>query len=97
MRREEHLKADRERFGREFPEVHDELDSEFAVHGAAHRKIKHHLGYVMKMWENGDWGGDWNAEQVRAAIFHIIDDCGRLMTMGDWKTSDEMIREMRKK
>jgi hypothetical protein len=81
MKQEEHLKADRERFGREFPEVHEALDYAFAVRGLAHRKERHHLDFVLSQ--------GWNVEQVRSAIFHIIDDCdGRLMIETDWAHSD---------
>lgn len=90
MMREEHLAADRERFGRDFNSVHEDLDSTYDLIGHPHRADTHFLEYVLDKWKKGEW----NVDQVRAALHHIIDDCGIIMVEDDWGTADKFLKDL---
>ena len=80
MKHEEHCELTFRRFGQDYAGIHKDLDQDYSVIGSPHRAIRHHLEYVMEKFI----GGEWNIEQCRAAIHHIIDDCGVLMVQNDW-------------
>ena len=80
MKYEEHCELTTRRFGQAFEHIHKDLDQDFTLIGSPHRVHRHHLEYVMEKL----MGGFWNVDECRAAIHHIIDDCGVLMVQADW-------------
>jgi len=80
LKHEEHVELTARRFGQGFAHIHKDLDQDFSLIGSPHRAHRHHLEYVMEKV----FGGEWNMDEARAAIHHIIDDCGVLMVANDW-------------
>ena len=77
-------------FGREFRHVHEELDKTVTMVGHPHRKDTHYLEFIMEKYVNHEW----DIEECRAAIQHIIDDCGQIMVKRDWMTGLEIIEDL---
>ena len=76
-----HLEMDMVRGIGCFPKIHDMLDSTDTTIGHPHRKDTHYLEWLLEQYKEGKI----TIEEVRAGIHHIIDDCGVLMLMKDWK------------
>jgi len=86
MKIEDHIAQDMILFGKSFDKVHEELDATDTLMGHPHRKDTHYLEFVLKKFKNGEW----DAEECRSAIQHIIDDCGFIMIWGDWENSEDI-------
>jgi len=82
----EHLEMDFLLYGTEFPEVHDDLDRTAGHMPSNHRKDTHYLEYVFQKFKIGEW----DIDQCRSAIQHIIDDCGILMVKADWESPADL-------
>lgn len=67
-------------FGEKFKKVHEDLDKTAIFTGNPHRKDTHYFEYVLGKVADGEW----NLNEARAALHHIIDDCGQIMLQDDW-------------
>ena len=90
---EEHIAMDLKLTGIAFPEVHREMDANFANGSYAHRRTTHYFEYVLERIANKHW----TIEQAVSAIHHIIYDCGCLMLKSDWSDAEELISYERTK
>jgi hypothetical protein len=74
----EHCSDSKEILGQEYPEVHIFLDSYFSKYGPLHRFVYHHSRGIKDVKEKfGDIA-------EKAAIIHILKDCGRIPSARDW-------------
>lgn len=65
---EKHCEQTKQALGKDFAEVHAWLDELFQIHGARHRRFRHHLAGVEEVRQT------WGDQAAEAARLHIIAD-----------------------
>jgi len=76
---EEHCRDCERLLGNRFEQVNHWLDEKFRQYGPLHRFARHH-------WRGVDECGNlWGNQARKAAIIHILKDCGWVPTARDWE------------
>ena len=87
MKYERHCNLTFKRFGNTHADVHKDLDQDQSFAGMPHRQHRHHLEYMLDKYHRGEW----DIEELRAGIHHMIDDCGIIMVKADWNLDNNII------
>ena len=84
---EGHLFNDRKRLNNEFPKVHKAID-EFHKTDNFCKLQTHHLEWLLDKYNSNEW----STEELRAGIFHLLDDFGgELPLKEDWSNQEHWL------
>ncbi len=79
-----HLFNDRKRFCKEYRSVHEALDKYFKTDNFCNIPV-HTLEYLLRKYNEGEF----TIEEVRAGIFHLLDDFGHEIPVEDDWVNEE--------
>ena len=82
---EDHCRDCERILGQRFEHVNRWMDELFAQHGRAHRRFRHCWTGVRKAQEF------WGRDGAKAAIVHIVRDCGSVPLQRDYDRQDNVL------